>query len=111
MSRSAHTARRTNRTTDRYLVTGDSVHPAGEPPYVVLTIQRVTKHGGADGPSVQVPMTVGEAFQLGRNLAEQAAGLLASERRPWDGQRVPFYSRPRAGRSRIRPDRPAGSAR
>jgi hypothetical protein len=102
MSRPAHAARRT-RDTDRWHVAADSVHPFGGPPFVVMTLQRVDESGRRPrGEAIAIPLTLGEAHQMGLNLVEQVAALLTGQKRPWDDDpgRTPFASRGRRGAGR-----------
>jgi hypothetical protein len=75
------------------------------PPGLVLHL------AGACVPDpVDVVLTAGEAYDLGRDLLEAAQGVLAGIGRPWDGapERPPFVSRRSAGSRGQRASAPAG---
>lgn len=82
--------------TDRawYRITAAIPATEGEPIRLVLT----AAIPGNQQP-IALPFTVGEAYDLGRELLGAAQGVLAGVKRPWDEDpdRVPFHSRPRRG--------------
>lgn len=84
-------------------------YPAGVPRYSVWgALPKDSRHPRSivvhfAGPDlgqegVAVPLTLGEAYELGRELVEGAEALLAGVGRPWDDDpgRAPYFSRPRA---------------
>jgi hypothetical protein len=85
-----------------YFVSAHSVHPLGMPPIVVLSLLEMgqrRRRGAPEPEPLQVPMTLGQAHELGAQLVAEVQAMLSGQKRPWDDDpgRVPFVSRRRGG--------------